>query len=221
MDRSETGSKSIAVQRPEREFRCRLDLFRFALDKNLYRDQRRHGELLRLTEREDAEAGLYCEFGVGDGITIRQLAELRPDRIFHGFDSFFGLPEDGGRNEWKKGSFTRNGVPPLVPPNVQLHIGMFAETIPPFLKEHPEPIAFLHIDCDLYSSTKTVLTLMAPRIQPGTLIQFDEYLLTNSGDEPWEPLAEAKAFWEFREETGKEAECIGWVGEQVLFRMVR
>jgi len=35
--------------------------------------------------------GLYCEFGVGDGTSLNQLAEFRPDRFFHGFDSFEGL----------------------------------------------------------------------------------------------------------------------------------
>ena len=32
----------------------------------------------------------------------------------------------------------------------------------------PTLASFIHIDCDLYSSTKTVLTLLAPAIRTGT-----------------------------------------------------
>ena len=37
------------------------------------------------------------------------------------------------------------------------------------------PIAFVHIDCDLYSSTKTIFDLLTDRLIPGTIIVFDEY----------------------------------------------
>ena len=36
-------------------------------------------------------------------------------------------------------------------------------------------VAFLHVDCDLYSSTKTVLSFLADRLKPGAVIVFDEY----------------------------------------------
>jgi hypothetical protein len=35
----------------------------------------------------------------------------------------------------------------------------------------------MNIDCDLYSSTRSVLGLLADRIVTGTVIAFDEYLL--------------------------------------------
>ena len=38
--------------------------------------------------------GLNLEFGVFKGVTISAVAKARPDLIFHGFDSFEGLPED-------------------------------------------------------------------------------------------------------------------------------
>ena len=160
--------------------------------------------------------GLFCEFGVADGNSLLTLALARPDLKFHGFDSFYGLPEDG-RSEWPKGRFTRHGEPPPVADNVVLHIGLFDRTIPVFLSKHPNSAAFLHIDCDLYSSAKTVLTLMSPRIVPGTLIQFDEFY----NFEGWEDASEAKAFYECLQETGHAAKCIAMVPdrEQVLFRI--
>ncbi len=33
----------------------------------------------------------------------------------------------------------------------------------------------MHIDCDLYSSTKTIFDNLAEQIVPGTVIVFDEY----------------------------------------------
>jgi len=43
------------------------------------------------------------------------------------------------------------------------------------LSNHAKPISFLHIDCDLYSSTKTIFDLLGDRLLPGTIIVFDEY----------------------------------------------
>jgi predicted O-methyltransferase YrrM len=59
--------------------------------------------------------------------------------------------------------------------NVHLHVGFFGESLPPFLKKHTDPIRFLHVDCDLFSSTKTILSLLRSRIVPGTVIVFDEF----------------------------------------------
>ena len=53
--------------------------------------------------------------------------------------------------------------------------GLFEETIPFFVKEYTKPCAFIHIDCDLYSSTKTVFTYLRDQIVPGTVILFDEF----------------------------------------------
>ena len=44
-----------------------------------------------------------------------------------------------------------------------------------FLDQHDGPVAFVHIDSDLYSSAKTILDNLAPRIEPGTIIVFNEY----------------------------------------------
>ena len=43
------------------------------------------------------------------------------------------------------------------------------------LGQHPGPVAFLHLDVDRYSSTRTVLELLGDRIVPGTVIAFDEF----------------------------------------------
>lgn len=115
--------------------------------------------------------GLVLEFGVASGSTIRHLAELLPSRTLYGFDSFDGLPETWG--DCPAGHFA---CPvPDVPSNVAIVAGLFAQTLPPFLAQHEGRAALVHIDCDLYSSTRTVLELLSPRIVSGTVIVLDEY----------------------------------------------
>jgi hypothetical protein len=115
--------------------------------------------------------GLFLEFGVATGHTISQIARLSQTQIF-GFDSFEGLPEPW-RTGFPKGRFS--GEIPRVPPNVSIVKGWFSETLPKFIQEHDEPVAFLHVDCDLYSSTKCIFDLLHPQIGPGCVIVFDEY----------------------------------------------
>jgi len=120
--------------------------------------------------------GLNLEFGVYNGVTISCVATARPELEFHGFDSFEGLPEDWdmGRKEVKKEAFDRKGELPEVPDNVHLYKGWFDQTLPKFLEDNGGDISYLHIDCDIYSSTDTVLNLCNERIVPGTIIKFDE-----------------------------------------------
>jgi hypothetical protein len=122
---------------------------------------------LRLVNRE----GLFLEFGVATGQTISQIAALSQGQVF-GFDSFEGLPEPW-RTGFPRGCFS--GEIPQVPDNVTLVKGWFSETLPKFIQEHNERVAFLHVDCDLYSSTKCIFDFLHPHIGPGSVIVFDEY----------------------------------------------
>lgn len=117
-------------------------------------------------------SGLCCEFGVFHGETINFIASLLAGEV-HGFDSFEGLPDDWGSRH-PKGTFALAELPE-VRANVRLHRGWFETSLPPFLEEHAAPAAFLHLDADLYGSTRTVLELMADRIVAGTVLQFDEF----------------------------------------------
>lgn len=120
--------------------------------------------------------GMNLEFGVFNGTTISCLATARPELEFHGFDSFEGLPEDWdmGGKQVKGDAFDRKGALPEVPDNVKLYKGWFDDTLPEFLKTHTDNISYLHVDCDIYSSTVTVLENCNDRIVPGTIIRFDE-----------------------------------------------
>lgn len=135
--------------------------------------------------------GLVLEFGVYRGASLRAIAR-RVTQDVHGFDSFEGLPEDWTYFQ-KRGRFSLRGeVPQFDDPNIHVHQGWFDQTLPRFLAAHPAPARFVHIDCDIYASTRTVLELLAPRIVSGTVIVFDEYLNYPAWREH-----EFKAFQEF------------------------
>ena len=121
--------------------------------------------------------GLFLEFGVYNGSSINILAKLRPNKIFHGFDTFTGLPEDWdlGDKKIKAGHFYLEKMP-SVEKNVILHKGLFEDTIPKWQKQYREKISFINIDCDLYSSTKTVLEHLNSQIVKDTIIRFDDLL---------------------------------------------
>ena len=148
------------------------------------------------------KSGLVMEFGVRHGVTIRQIAKLVNQEV-HGFDSFEGLPE--AWHEEPKGSYTTKGNLPMVPDNVRLHAGWFENSLPEFLKKHKEPVRFMNVDCDLYSSTKTILDNFSSQIIPGSVILFDEYL----GHAHWRE-DEFKAFQE-------AVKTYGWCYEYLAF----
>lgn len=154
-----------------------------------------------LIENHEIAKGLILEFGVYRGESIAQFASLLPTRTIHGFDSFEGLPENW-RFGFEKGHFD-TPIPDSLPSNVELHSGWFDASLPGFLAANEGPVAVLHIDCDLYSSTKTVLSLLKDRMQPGTIILFDEYY----NYPEWE-AGEFKAFQEFVRSTDLDYEYI-------------
>jgi hypothetical protein len=161
--------------------------------------------------------GLFLEFGVYKGDSINRLAGLKPQVRWYGFDSFQGLPEAWTLGA-RKGAFDVGGALPPVRDNVTLSRGFFAETLPPFASEHRgQKIAFLHVDCDLYSATKTIFDALGDMLRPGSIILFDEYF-----NYPGWQNGEYKAFIEYTTESGQPFEYLGYVrtGGQVAVRLL-
>ncbi|MEX2643676.1 MAG: class I SAM-dependent methyltransferase [Acetobacterales bacterium] len=165
-------------------------------------------DLLAFALEQAPDKGLVMEFGVEKGGSIRFIAE-RTEREVHGFDSFEGIPEDWVGTRERKGKFSMGGRLPKVPSNVNLHVGWFDKTIPGFLSQFQDRAAFIHIDCDIYASTRLVLTALRSRISPGTVIVFDEYY-----NYPGWKLHEFKAFSEFIDEAGMSYEYLGFSQEK-------
>lgn len=164
------------------------------------------------------KSGTVLEFGVATGRTLNQFAHWLPEKTVHGFDGFVGLPEDW-TSRMRKGFFARSTLP-WVRKNCQLWVGWFNETLPGFKEQvqGSKPIALLHIDCDLYSSTVTILNELKNNIVPGTVIIFDEYI-----NYPGWQLDEFKAWKEHVGAFGREYEYIGRVSkhQKVAIRVIK
>lgn len=144
--------------------------------------------------------GNIYEFGTYKGFTARILASLirgfqYPGNLFL-FDSFEGLPEIESEVDkrsyevsiyqvWGKGSMRlepgienriKEALTEILPPErVTITKGYFENTLEQFLPN--EKAAILHIDCDLYASTITVLEKALDKnvLQDGTLLLFDDF----------------------------------------------
>jgi hypothetical protein len=174
-------------------------------------------QVLDLALAEAPREGHFLEFGVYKGGTIRYLAKQIGQRIIHGFDSFEGLPENwaGGNSNARQGTFSLGGKLPRVPRNVRLHKGLFSDTLPGWVKENDGPVAFLHVDCDLYSSTACIFDLLQARIVAGTVIVFDEYFNYHG----WQNH-EYKAFQEFVTRREVKYEYLGFARMQVAVKIL-
>jgi hypothetical protein len=157
--------------------------------------------LRRMALERAPKDGLLLEFGVWQGRSINRLASWT-ERPVYGFDSFEGLPE--AWSTVNKGFFALDRMP-KVRPNVSLIKGWFHETLPRFLAEHREHVAFIHMDCDLYSSTRTVLELLRERLVPGTTMVMDDFLM-----EPGWQREEHKAWLDFVAEHNVKFEYLGY-----------
>lgn len=155
--------------------------------------------------------GDVAEFGVAMGVSFMAFVRIldllerglprRERRKLYGFDSFEGLPDlseaDYGSSApnavMRKGGFhSRRGYQSLFEfveknENAFLVKGWFNETLPKFLDDNPHThFAFIHMDADLYESTKAVLERVWERVNPGGVILFDEL---NHREYPGETVA--------------------------------
>jgi len=213
--------QSILAQYLQSDYDLHHQVHKMATEETLqYIKQNMRGSFCIKSERRETffdyvipkikSEGSVLEFGVHKGRTLLIIAERIGNRICYGFDSFEGLTEDwGGRLFFPKKSFDVKGEMPNVPKNVVLHKGWFKNTIPQHMKENKENISFVHVDCDLYSSTKTVFDLIGNRIVPGTIILFDEYFNYPNWQEN-----EFKAFKEFVEKNHVQYKYLAFTNDK-------
>ncbi|CAO3434462.1 class I SAM-dependent methyltransferase [Azospirillum doebereinerae] len=177
------------------------------------------GRLLRHALAEARVPGLVLEFGVRRGTSLDHLAEAAnqeiPGQEVHGFDSFEGLPE--GWVNAPRGVLTTGRELPPVRANARLHVGWFEDSLPPFLAAHGGPVRFVNVDSDIYASARTVLTALAGRIVPGSVLVFDEYI----GNRSWRD-DEYRAFQEFATDrrVGYEYFAVSPYTKQVAVRVL-
>lgn len=161
--------------------------------------------------------GVAMEFGVRWGQNLALLHALRGiyepfnyNRKIIGFDTFGGFPsvdaKDGGLVKPGDYGVTDNYQAYLaqilayyeadspIPHKrkFELVAGDAAETVPRYLREHPETvIAFAYFDFDIYAPTKACLEAIQPRLTKGAVVVFDEL---NCPEFPGETLAFDEVF---------------------------
>lgn len=142
--------------------------------------QDRLDELVRLCKL--TETAHSAELGVYKGGSLKLLAENFPDRSWFGFDTFKGLPkEHWNENEvHQPGDFNDNSIDDVYNfinrPNVLLVEGLFPETAKTFdfMK-----FSFVHVDFDFYEGARSAIEFFYPRLVPGGIMVFDDYLWEN------------------------------------------
>jgi hypothetical protein len=209
---ADMGRSHPLRERSLRELQRSVDYIEKAMPDALGLETKR--EIIDFALNSTAIEGHYLEFGVFTGGTLRFMANRVHGRLIHGFDSFEGLPEAWAGFNLTGRAFDTKGRLPRVPANVRLHRGWFDQSLPPWLAENPGPVAFIHVDCDLYSSTKTIFSLLAERIVPGTVILFDEYFNYPN----WE-RHEYRALQEFVREREIGYSYLGFARQQVAVRI--
>lgn len=137
--------------------------------------------------------GSICEFGCASGESFLNLyfqfqKIVDPRSHFFLFDSFAGLPDVDTRtshDNWKKGDyefsqedfikrmefhFVRRSDYTLIP-------GFYETSLTSATAKSLDigVVSLIHIDCDLYESTRLALQFVGHRIQDGTVLLFDDY----------------------------------------------
>lgn len=118
---------------------------------------------------ENAVSPVWAEFGVENGVSANYwITRLPEDGRLLLFDSFEGLPEAWNSHK-EAGGRKALAVPTWDDARVEMYPGWFEDVLPGF--DMPV-LGFVHVDCDVYSSTRTVLQHL--NVVPGSVILFDE-----------------------------------------------
>jgi hypothetical protein len=164
---------------------------------------------------------LLLDLGVWLGWSTRLIADASGRQVY-GFDTFEGLVEDWQVDDQiliKRGSFSlseplaqrsmrdtgvslHDGLPAALGRKVQFIKGSTYETLAPFLADRPDAtIRLFHMDLDTYESCLHALETCKDRFIEGSILVFDEYLVTN---------AEMRAFFEFQNQYELEWRYRAW-----------
>lgn len=166
----------------------------------LEREQRR--EFMRrafAAQKFNGVTGDYLEFGCWGGMTFSLAYEESRRRGFDctlwAFDSFQGLPPqtmaEDAHPVWQSGAlrstldeFHAICIANRVPRSAYRVVSGFYDDTIGREREYAEPlptdIAVAYVDCDLYSSTVTVLEFLKRRMKHGMIIAFDDYFCWSS-----------------------------------------
>ncbi|XCI62797.1 hypothetical protein MPNTM1_03962 [Mycolicibacterium parafortuitum] len=184
------------------------------------REHRISGHTLLWEASKLRGAGLILDLGVWIGWSTRLLADETGRRVY-GFDTFEGIVEDWQVDDgalvkagalsitepWAQrliedtGVVIEDGIPSALGRDVEFVKGSTYDTLAPFLETRPGPIRLFHMDLDTYESCLHALETCKQRFEVGSILVFDEYLVTNG---------EMRAFYEFWKKYGFEYRYRAW-----------
>jgi len=153
--------------------------------------------------------GAIVECGVFKGASLmrfgvyRHLFETEASRKIIGFDIFGEFPDTAYEDDksrlkkfWEEAgreSISKDGLMDAlerqnISDNIELIAGDVHDTIPKYLKSHPElRISLLNLDTDVYEPAKCIMENLYERVVPGGIILLDDYAVwageTNAVDE--------------------------------------
>lgn len=147
-----------------------------------------------LRELKGDDIGDYLEFGVFNGTSLSDAyitsQKLNANMRFFGFDAFEGLPEESEKEDagvWKKGFYTCSfeqlqeclKMKNINPDNINWVKGWYkdtltSDTLDKYKISNP---GIVFIDCDTYSSSKSVLDFLTPIIKRPVIISLDDWRL--------------------------------------------
>lgn len=135
-------------------------------------------QVISLARQSAKVPGVIAEVGVFQGASAKLICEVKGDRDLYLFDTFAGLPETGKEDTevfWKgryAASLARVQEFLASYPKVQYFVGMFPASAAEL--GHLR-FSFVHLDVDLYESTRQSLEFLYPRLSPGGVVLSHDY----------------------------------------------
>ena len=136
-------------------------------------------QIVMFANRTRKIPGEIAEVGVYTGGSAKLIAETVSEKEIHLFDSFEGLPApvDVDPKKFTEGQYGADleDVRAYLSayPNVHLYKGFFPATSGPIASKK---FAFVHLDVDLYESTKASLEFFYSRMSPGGVLLSHDYM---------------------------------------------
>ncbi len=173
--------------------------------------------------------GDYAEFGCHSGTTFRlafdQIRQRKIPRHMWAFDSFQGFPEASSPEDhhpvWRKGRLATSveefheicrshGIDGADYTVVE---GLYEDTLTPRSPNAlPDNISLAYIECVLYSSTKSVLEFLLPRLKHGMILALDDYFFWSAERPSGERQALLEALSRNEDWRLLRYRDIGWAG---------
>jgi O-methyltransferase len=174
--------KSERIKSGDQSYIAFLEMYE-ALGQTTLLDFDRANILYQAAQASGYLEGCSAECGVYRGGGSVLIAKLFPTRRHYALDTYEGFPDVFSTIDvHKKDGFADVSTTEIEQlfkayANITMLKGPFSGSFP-MIQE--QAFAFVHVDADLYLSTKECLEFFYPRILPGGIMLFDDYLIPDT-----------------------------------------